>query len=485
MTQSQFLIFLIAIIPPLNCLISKLCEHSTKLVELANKALPVLFLVNLIGFYGSNDDSYLTLAEPVRGIALGFAIDRMALGFLFLLSFFWLSFVFYSHRFLQLSAVKNSAEMKMFFNLIIAFVNLVIISKNLLSILFFYNCLVLLCHFFAVRFLHKKETKFSSFFTFLLYLESIFFFLAIVATYRFSGQIDFTPGGVISPDLDYLKYMLLLALYLSGLFLSTILPCYLLYRNINFDPLIIYALFFLSYALSSLYIFIKILLFIFGVKGFGLMISRLGFGFVEIIFLANIAAASFFLIRSSGLKTSFFYLFFQQFLFTLFSIIAFATFDESRILLSAMNFLFSVTLMFFCISNFSLYLAKAESKQFAGLFYELKVTSIFFIFALLNMAGPAPGIGAVEKFFLIKAMIKNGLGLSALIFLVNFITLGLFAWKTVYPLFLRLSEPRLAADAELAKNIDFDSSLILTGLVTALAMFLLLILFPLAVNFFN
>jgi hypothetical protein len=206
MTQTQFLLLLISIIPFINALTIKICEDSPKLVATFNKVFPLLFLINLVGIYGNldRDNSYLVITEAARGISLGFDIDRLALGFLFLLNFFWIVFVFYSQRFLHLIQARNIQSLKIFFTLIIAFVNLIIISKNLLSILFFYNCLIILCHFFSIKFLHKTETKFSNFFTFLLYFESIFFFLAIVATYKFTGQIDFIEGGIISEVNDRL-----------------------------------------------------------------------------------------------------------------------------------------------------------------------------------------------------------------------------------------------------------------------------------------
>ena len=491
MTQTQFLLLLIAIIPFINCLIIKLCAESPKLVDISSKLLPTLFLANLIGLYGNlnRDNSYLVIAEATRGVALGFDVDALALGCLFLLTFFWIIFVFYSQRFFQISDAKNATNIKSFFAIIIAFLNLIIISKNLLSVLFFYNCLIILCHFFATKFLYKKQNSFTHFFTFLLYLESIFLFLAIVATYKFTGQIDFVAEGIISDSLSDIQYSIILTLYLGGLFMAIFIPSYLLYRNlINLDPIIIYILFFLAYGLSTLYIFTKILAFTFGFKSFALM----GENFLQIIewiFLVNIFATSIFLLFSKGLKSSFFYLFFQQFLFALFSIFIFAIYDKSAVCLALFSFLLSITLIFLTTSNFILYLSKSEHKWLGGLFYNLKITSLLFIFAIFNLIGLAPGIGAVEKFYLIKILFQKELIVPGIIFGINFISLLLFAWKVIYPLFLHdpESDPEISAEeiksaGEIAKAIDFDSSLILTALIVAVTIFLGLILFPLLTN---
>jgi len=489
MTQTQFLLFLLAIIPLGNCLLAGLAFNSEKFLNKTDRFLPVLFLANLIGLCANlkTDDSYLVIAEATRGISIGFAVDELSLIFLFLLNFFWLVFTFYSQRFLQLSETKNVKNFKVFFLLIISLLNLIILSKNLLSILFFYNCLVLLCHFFAVKFLHQKEGKFSYIFTFLLYLESIFLFLAIVATYKFTGQIDFADQGIVE-KLGSVKYILLLVLYFSGLFLSLVCPSYLLYREINFDLFNTYALFFLAYALGSFYIFLKVLSGVFGFYGISDMLVEALDGALlhsfEILFLLNIIAVSIFLLTSKSLKASFFYLFFEQFLFALFSIFIFAAFDPARVCLTLFSFLFSLTLIFLCCSNFILYLKKAENKSFAGLFYDLKVTSILLIFAVANLMGLAPTIGAVSNFFLIKIFFKNGLILAPIIFTLNFVTLLIFSWRIFLPLFLHDEIKRSKDDELLAKNIDSDSSLILSALVIAIIMFLLLIFFPVITKFF-
>ena len=117
-----------------------------------------------------------------------------------------------------------------------------------------------------------------------------------------------------------------------------------------------------------------------------------------------------------------------------------------------------------------------------GLFYKLTVTSILFIFGILNLVGAAPALGALEKLFLIKIIFQKKLWISGLILFTNFAGLTFFCWKIFRPLFLRADQEIPQADSHdftLAKNIDFDSSLILTALTVAVAMLLGLIFFPL------
>lgn len=487
MTQNQFLLFSISIIPIANYLVLSLCKDSEKLVNILSKFLPILFFLHLIGLFNSlnHEEVYIQFIETVRGVSLGFMVNDITMRFLFLLNFIWIISVFYSHRFLRLTEAKYINQFKVFFAIVVALINLILIAQNLMTTLFFYNFLVLLCHFFAIKFFHKKETKFSHIFTFLLYLESLLLFLSIVATYKFSGRIDFYFNGILPENLSSAKSFLLLALYLGGLFFSILLPSYLLHRDTNLNPLIIYSLFFVSYAFSSLYIFIKVLVFIFGLDNFSDIVLKIGFEYFEFIFFANLLISSVLLLLSKNLKTTFFYLFFNQFTFSLFAIFTFAVFDKSRIYLSLFSFLLSVTLLFLCLSNLILYLEKAQNKSIRGLFYDLRITSILLVFALLNLIGFAPSIGVLEKFFLIKTLIKQKLILGIAVYAANFLTLTILSCILIYSLTAKALTPRSEQDLQLAKTIDFDSSLVLTAFTTAIVIFLGIIFYPILTNFFS
>ena len=98
MTQAQFLLFLISVIPIANYMILSLFSDSEKLVNILSKFLPILFFLHLIGLSNSlnNNEVYIGIIETVRGISLGYMVNNIALKFLFLLNFIWIIFVFYS-----------------------------------------------------------------------------------------------------------------------------------------------------------------------------------------------------------------------------------------------------------------------------------------------------------------------------------------------------------------------------------------------------
>ncbi len=471
MSQTQFLLFILILIPFANCFAFKAFNGLWRITNLINKIFPVLFLAILCGLYrslGQGNNELMLIEAMQSAVALGFSVDKLTCYFLFLLGFLWMIFTFYSTRNMQLNLIKNINEFRFFTILIFSFNIVLVASKNLFTILFFYNALVILYHFFAIKFLHKKDTRMPQLFTILLYLESIILLFAIIATYKFNGFADFTKGGIMTEV--NLKYAFLFLLYFAALFLSALAPFYIIYRNLNFDTLVTYILFFIGYSLSSLFTFLKLTSTLFGFTWISEIISKIGLHFFEIIFLLNIFIASIFLIFSKNLKSSFFYLFFQQFLLVIFETLILANFSKANIYLPSTSFVFSITLAFITISNFILFLNKAENKSPQGLFYQLRTNSFLFIFTIANLAGIAPAVGLLTKFFLLKIIIKQHLFISAFVCLINFVSLIIFTLKVALPLLSKEAPQRNSEDLNLIKLIESDSALILTGLLLLLAL---------------
>lgn len=374
-------------------------------------------------------------------------------------------------RFWQLSSEAKTQKLRMFFAFVISFLVLIFLSKDLLISLLFYSCLILASQLFAVKFLRHTEVAFMRLFTFLLYFQSFFFFLALVATSKFVGRIDFMKDGIITENLSSNTGIILLISYLFGLFFSVFLPYFILFRKPNIEPIITYIFFFLAYSFASTCILVKLLISIFGFDFLAQILLGNTFTLIELIFLFNIGVTSLFVLFSQGIKLSFFYLFFQQFFFVIFSIIFFATFKGRMIYLSLLSFSLSFTLMFFCVSSLTLYLAKTGQKSIAGLFHKLPINTSLLIFAILSMAGLLPTIAVVEKFYLLKLIWQKNLWISGGIIALNFVTLLIFAGKLFYYFFAQSSAAEDEKNLVIAKDIDLDSNLMLTALVTALLMF--------------
>lgn len=487
MTQTQILL-LLSIIPFLNCLSS---IGFPKLLDLSSRITPIIFFAVLLVLNNvfTNDSSSLVLLALTADISFVLGVDKLSINYLFVFNFFWIIFAFYSRRFLELKKVNDMHLFQMMSALAIAISSSIILSGNLLTILFFCYFLIILRYFITLKFFFQKSDKFSFISLTFLCLEPILLLVAVFFTYHVSGGIDFSktifPPG-LSPDtalapenLGY--YKILFTIYFLGLFLSFIAPFYLLNRNIQSDPIITYSVFFLSAALSSFYLLIKFLGTVLKVEEGVLVIFREYFIYCESFFLVIIFGTSLFLILSRGIKSSFLYLFFHQLALCLFSIITFFIFQKNVlgypniINISFISLFLSTSLLCLCLSNVMLFLTRSEKKDLKGLFCHFKITISCLILGVLSLIGLAPALSAIEKIQLIKIILDERLLISGLVLIINILTIVIFAWKLLNPLFLKSDQDKYSeTDIELAKTIDTDFSLIVPILVTTVAMILLI-----------
>ena len=502
MNKTGILLLTTIFIPLINCLAIRFCQNSVKVLNFLTIAFPILFISNLAGLYQSfNYQEYnnIDLIKAYQGLSISFSADSLAINFLFLLSFIWLIFSFYLRGFLQINDQNKiqdesrSLEFQKFFAILIALINFIILAKNLVTILFFFNCLIIWHQLFAADFMYrgfvktaKKKIPFSNILSnisstaicnFILYLQPVLLFLAIIITYKFSSNLEFNSKTAILANVEnyqLAKYLPLFLLYFASLFLLNLFCAYLLYRNINFNPLEILIFLVFSFGFVQLFIFYKLLTQIFGLELFGNLIKVIGGKYFYYIFSFNMLITASLAIFGRNLKSSFFYLFFNQLTASLFAIFLLGAAENNKIMVITTNFILSQLLVFLSLSNMVIFLRQSKNKQITGLFYKLKITVILMIFAVLNIIGIAPSIGMAEKLWVIKALFWQQSPLAAIIFVGNQLLLIIFAIRLFYSMFLS-NDDCTEYEISLAKDTDLDSNLILSPSIVAL--FLILLLF--------
>jgi hypothetical protein len=154
---------------------------------------------------------------------------------------------------------SKSFEFQMLFAILIALINLIILAKNLVTILFFFNCLIIWYHFSITNFLSqslskdkiKKKISHTSISSaticnFILYLQSILLFFAIIITHKFSPDLELNSKIAILTNItNYqpVEYLPLFLLYFASLFLLSLFGAYLLYSNINLNAVEVFVFF--------------------------------------------------------------------------------------------------------------------------------------------------------------------------------------------------------------------------------------------------
>jgi len=488
MNNGKLLLFIIAFLPIISWWTLRFFRGSTGFYNFCYRLFPILYLINI--FQGTNyfleELHDFIISESIRGSSLALYVDKISILFLFFVGFIWLLFAFYSKKFFEIINDKNSDYFKEFFVLIISLLNLLILSKNLFTILFFYVSLIVSSHFFSIKYFHKVENKLTKFFTFLLYFESFLIFLATVATFKINGQIEFVDKIILPLNYDEFFHGVIFLLFFFGLFLAMVIPFYVFFKNINFDGLSLFIIFLMAYGFSSGFVFLKVINYIYGVKGFAVLAKTYSTRFFEILFLINLSITSFFIFRERDLKYSSFFLFVHQFNFLIFSILIHISGKFNYSFISFFSFILNFILIFFCLANFEIYFKKANEKSFEGLFYLMPITSCILFFSIFSLTGIMPSISTVDKFFIIVYIVKNKLFFSLIIYLLNFISLLAFSIKIVKIFFNKDNHQENNSKKNIiAKKIDFDSNLILTILSIAIICFVGLIFFSYIIQFLS
>jgi formate hydrogenlyase subunit 3/multisubunit Na+/H+ antiporter MnhD subunit len=472
MTPTQFLILLAALIPLVSCFLAVFGNDESKPRSFILKLVPLMFFTCLIALAkklsNAAEPLLFSLGHSIDDLNLLLRIDGLTLAILLLLNFLWLIFVIYSDRFLRLYAASDGG-IRLFFSLTISFLILLVLSGNLVTAFFFQSCLIFLIHSFERKAIGDRSSL-SSALNLSLYLEAMLLFFAVIATQKFFNTTDFVKMESFS-SIDGSRQITLLCLYISALFLPIIFGCFFLYRDAFVQPICTYSILFFQ-AFASFCVFLKLC---FAMFDGGLVFDESGKNFwhiFEVIILANSILMLVLMFLSRNLKTLFFYLFFQQFSFAIFATVFFIIFDQSRVYLPLLNFSLLLTLVFFCLSSFILFLSQAENKRLRDALRLLKINAILLIFAVFALCGLSPSSAMVENFFLAKIVWHHRLTFSAAILAVNFSAVLVLLWKIFLPTFLSKNAENetqnAQSDIELAKSIDLDSALILTAVIVTI-----------------
>jgi len=497
MQQGQLLLFIIALFPVLSWLALGVFKFFPRFYNFSFCLFPILYFLNLLQAtkYFSNEIYSFTITEAMRGLSMAVYVDKLSIIFLVALANIWIFFAFYSTRYFAINNNKFSFSINNYFVFIVSILNLLIISKNLFTILFFYIILIVGTYLLGIKYLNYTETKFSKFFNFTLYLESFCLFLATVLSFKINGQIEFIEKIIVPNNFDPIYHGIIFLLFFFGLFLSIILPFYLFLTKFKFNSLILIMLFLISYGFSSSFIFIKIINYIYGISGFNLIIKNYGFIFFNIILAINLLITAIKLIKSPDLKSSSLYLFLNQFLVLIFSLIIHASYKINFTVISLLAFLLNFMIIFFCIGNFELFNSKTSNKNHDNLFHLMPITSIIYLFGLLSLIGISPSLSMVDKFVILMNLLKNHQYFSLIILLINNIFIIFYLYKIVKSIFniqfsgdnnqkILINNLDISLQ-NMAKKIDFDSRLILTTLLLAIISFIGLIFFSYVTQFIS
>ncbi len=476
MNKIQFLISFIAIIPLFALISIPFIKKDQKFISKFTMSLALIMLFNILNLsynYDGNLNSISLLAIS-DNFDLGLSVTNISLIIAAIVTFIWFVITFYSNKNFIFSNDKRFFNFQIFSISLILLITLVIFSKNLVSLILFYQLLVILLYFFNNYFSSHKEFAASNNFSLISLIGSFFMLIAIFATYKIAGNIEFTNNGILN-NVSSKKQLALLLIFIMAICPIALFPVYLFYKKLYIlnSPMIIIS-FIISYGLVSLIILLKIILNIFGFSEFIKNIHQFNFSYIlNFIVGINLLFSGIFMVLQNNIKKIMLHLLFNQLIFAIFLFLILHQ-AINQFIITVIAFILSQSLIFLSLGNINLYLMKAKEKTLAGIFYKLKYNTILLIFAFGSIVGAVPAIGMVEKWIFIQNYLINEFDFNLLIIFTNIILILISVIRIISPLFAKDKNIN-EEDNALALRIDRDLSLISPSIIIASLMLIFFI----------
>jgi multicomponent Na+:H+ antiporter subunit D len=376
------------------------------------------------------------------GLVFIFRIDAFGLIFAITSSFLWILVSSYSIGYMR--SLQEHAQTRYYACFALAIFGAVGIamSKNLITMYFFYEALTiatypLVAHNGIPAWGHKaedtetaREARFAGR-KYLAYLltSGWFFFVAIVLTFYLTGTTDFTNGGILTIDsASRGTLMLLFLLFMLGSMKAAWMPFHSWLPTAMAAPTPVSALLHaVAVVKAGVFVVVRIVCYIYGVD----LMGALGLG----VILASVAAftmivASLFAIAQDNLKRRLAYSTISQLSYIIFGVALLGPMGVTGAMIHIPYHGFMKITLFMCAGSILVATGKKNISEMAGIGRTMPVTMLAFAVGALGMSGIPPVAGFVSKWFLCLGTLESG----ELVFLAVILTSSLLDIVYFFPI---------------------------------------------------
>ena len=182
----------------------------------------VLSILNVVLNGGAVE---LTLAEPVPGLPIAFAVEPLGMLFALVASSLWIVNSVYSIGYMRGNDEAHQTRFYVCFAVALASTMGVAFAGNLLTLFIFYEALTLSTYPLVTHHGDAEARKAGRTYLGILLSTSIgFLLLAILVTWSLAGTVEFKPGGVMAGRIDPASGSLLLILFMYGVGKAALMP---------------------------------------------------------------------------------------------------------------------------------------------------------------------------------------------------------------------------------------------------------------------
>ena len=354
----------------------------------------------LYGLFQTGAALTLTLAEPVPGIALAFAIEPLGMLFALIASTLWIINSIYSIGYMRGNQEQNQTRFYICFAIALAATMGIAFAANLFTLFIFYEVLTLSTYPLVTH--HGTEKAKQGGRTYLGILIStsiVFLLLAIILTWHASGTTEFTPGGILAGKADGALTTLLLVLFVYGVGKAALMPVHRWLPAAMVAPTPVSALLHaVAVVKAGVFSVVKIVVYVFGVDN----LASLGSGeWLAYIAGFTIIAASIVALRADNLKRRLAYSTVSQLSYVILAAAILLPYSVMAAAIHIAAHAFGKITLFFAAGAIYTAAHKTEVSQLDGIGRRMPVTMTAFAIGALSMIGLPPTAGFISKWYLV------------------------------------------------------------------------------------
>jgi multicomponent Na+:H+ antiporter subunit D len=438
MTAAQLMIVAV-IAPVLGALGVAVAGRSPNLREalsLVAAGITLLCVLMLAPMVLDGGRPEVMMLDVLPGAALAFRLEPLGMLFALIAAVLWPVSTLYSIGYMRGNDESHQTRFFACFALAIACTLGIAFSANLLTLFLFYEALTLITYPLVTH--HQDEEARKSgriYLGYLLGTSLTLLLIAIVATWLAAGSVEFTPGGILGPELSNAAIGGLLALFIFGIGKAAVMPFHRWLPAAMVAPTPVSALLHaVAVVKAGVFSVVKVIVYIFGVERIA------GLASVDWLpFFAGftIIAASVVALRADNLKRRLAYSTISQLSYVVLAAALLTPLSVIGAALHIVTHAFGKITLFFAAG--AIYTAghKTLVSELDGIARRMPWTMAAFTIGALSLIGIPPAAGFLSKWYIVLGAAEGGHWVVLAVLVVSTLLNAAYFLPIIYAAYFR------------------------------------------------
>ena len=378
----------------------------------------------------------VVMLDVLPGAALAFRLEPLGMLFALIAAVLWPVSTLYSIGYMRGNDESHQTRFFACFALAIACTLGIAFSANLLTLFLFYEALTLITYPLVTH--HQDEEARKSgriYLGYLLGTSLTLLLIAIVATWLAAGSVEFTPGGILGPELSNAAIGGLLALFIFGIGKAAVMPFHRWLPAAMVAPTPVSALLHaVAVVKAGVFSVVKVIVYIFGVERIA------GLSSVDWLpFFAGftIIAASVVALRADNLKRRLAYSTISQLSYVVLAAALLTPLSVIGAALHIVTHAFGKITLFFAAG--AIYTAghKTLVSELDGIARRMPWTMAAFTIGALSLIGIPPAAGFLSKWYIVLGAAEGGHWVALAVLVVSTLLNAAYFLPIIYAAYFR------------------------------------------------